>query len=84
MIHKSKIRGDVIYGWSRRVKHQDRQRIYLASELLSESVANFLEVMYPNVEKMQNLSALIRLIDLWFDVFNRLVSIAFHQLILEL
>ena len=55
-----------------------RQRVYLAAELLSRTVANALEIMYPNDTKMTNLSKFIRLIDLWFDVFNRLVFVAFH------
>ena len=59
------------------VSQQDRQRIYLAAELLSRTVANALEIMYPENIKMQNLSKFIRLIDLWFDTFNRLVSVAF-------
>ena len=59
-----------------KVKKQDRQRVYLAAELLSTSTANALQIMYPNNSKMQNLSKFIRLIDSWFDVFNRLVSVA--------
>ena len=55
-----------------------RQRVYLAAELLSRTVANALETMYPNDTNMANLSKFIRLMDLWFDVFNRLVSVAFH------
>ena len=55
-----------------------RQRVYLAAELLSRTVANALDSMYPNDTNMTNLSKFIRLMDLWFDVFNRLVSVAFH------
>ena len=55
-----------------------RQRVYLAAELLSRTVANALEIMYPNDTKMTNLSKFIRLIDLWFDVFNRLDFVAFY------
>ena len=55
-----------------------RQRVYLAAELLSRTVANALDSMYPNDTNMTNLSKFIRLIDLWFDVFNRLVFVAFH------
>ena len=55
-----------------------RQRVYLAAELLSRTVANALDTMYPNDTNMANLSKFIRLMDLWFDVFNRLVSVAFH------
>ena len=55
-----------------------RQRVYLAAELLSRTVANALESMYPNDTNMTNLSKFIRLIDLWFDVFNRLFFVAFH------
>ena len=59
------------------VSHQDRQRIYLAAELLSRTVGNALEIMYPENIKMQTLSKFIKLIDMWFDIFNRLVSVAF-------
>ena len=59
------------------VSQQDRQRIYLAAELLSRTVANALEIMYPENIKMQTLSKFIKLIDMWFDIFNRLVSVAF-------
>ena len=60
------------------VKEQDRQRVYLASELLSNSTATAMALMYPNDAKMQNLSKFIELIDLWFDVFNRWISVAKH------
>ena len=59
------------------VSQQDRQRIYLAAELLSRTVGNALEIMYPENIKMQTLSKFIKLIDMWFDIFNRLVSVAF-------
>ena len=59
------------------VQQQDRQRIYLAAELLSRTVASALEIMYPENIKMQTLSKFIKLIDMWFDIFNRLVSVAF-------
>ena len=52
------------------IKHQDRQRVRPAAQLLSKSMADAIEHLFPNDAKMQELAEFLKIVDNWFDVFN--------------
>lgn len=52
------------------VKDQDKQRVYLATQLLSESTANAISQLFPSDPDMLELSDFVATIDGWFDTFN--------------
>ena len=48
----------------------DRQKVKLATQLLSSTTADCLETVYPDDVGMKESADFIRLMDTWFDIFN--------------
>ena len=53
----------------------DRQKVKLATQLLSSTTADCLETVFPDDVGMKESADFIRLIDTWFDTFNSFVKI---------
>ena len=66
------------------VKHQDRQRVYLACQLLSSSASNAVKTLFPDgtageLTNMNELADFLKLADEWFDCFNSNSKHPYHK-----
>ena len=52
------------------VRNQDKQRVYLAAQLLSQSTADAISQLFPNEPDMLECADFVSKMDSWFDVFN--------------
>ena len=51
-------------------KSSERQRVFYATQLLSNSTSEALRLMFKNDKEAQDLSKFIKVVDSWFDVMN--------------
>ena len=62
------------------VKDQEKQRVYLAAQLLSHRTAEAIRQLFPEDQPKQELADFIDVVDSWFDTMNSRVQTTYKDL----